>query len=268
VFKEDLIKAIEVWKKLTFTYENDGIFGFKKGDMPELLKPDELERGSIQHVHYITLLVAIDYMREANQLWQAGINTFKDHETKWVFNVTSPNIEDIGLLVKALDKHKISKKYNKDAKIWQRISKSIKEHFNGDMKSFLEVKCQNESEKIYSLMKAIYKKDFPNLTGDKILPLWIRMMEDVCGLKLTGLNRIPLAVDVHIARATIFSGCLIGNGIKTSIPKIMDDINQIWTKVAINLNHENKFIIDEPLWTLSKYGLFVVSVFWTVIKES
>jgi len=254
ILKDNLDRAIKVGKALILAYNGNGIFGHKTGDMPELLKPKNMEEGSIQHVNYISLLVALDYMREANQLWQAGVDTFEDEGTKWVFDVNSPKIDDLNILINALKKHKVSKKYERDAKIWQTIAKSIRELFDGNMKKFLEEKCKNEADQIYSFMKSFYKKEFPNLTGDKILPLWIRMMKDVCKVEIKNINKIPFPVDVHIARSTIFSGCLTGNNIKTSIPKIMPDIDRVWTKVAEQIGEFNKFDLDEPLWTLSKYG--------------
>ena len=254
ILQDNLDRAIQVGKALISAYNGNGIFGHKTGDMPELLKPKNMEEGSIQHVNYITLLVALDYMREANQLWQAGVNTFEDEKTRWVFDVNSLKNDDLDLLIDTLKRHKVSKKYERDAKIWQTIAKSIRELFDGNMKKFLEEECKNEANQIYSFMKSFYKKEFPNLTGDKILPLWIRMMKDVCGVEINNINKIPFPVDVHIARATIFSGCLVGNNVKTSIPKIMPDIDRIWTKVAEHIEDLNKFDLDEPLWTLSKYG--------------
>ncbi|MBI2130893.1 N-glycosylase/DNA lyase [Candidatus Woesearchaeota archaeon] len=254
ILQDNLDRAIQVGTTLISAYNGKGVFGHRTGDMPELLKPKNMEEKSIQHVNYITLLVALDYMREANQLWQAGVNTFEDEETRWVFDVNSLKIDDLDLLMETLKKHKVSKKYERDAKIWQTIAKSIRELFDGNMKKFLEEDSKNEAGHIYSFMKSFYKKEFPNLTGDKILPLWIRMMKDVCGVEFKNINKIPIPVDVHIARATIFSGCLGGNNVKTSIPKIMPDIDRIWTEVAERTDDFNKFDLDEPLWTLSKYG--------------
>ena len=254
VIQIDTERAIKVGSILLNTYEKIGIFGYKMGDMPELLKPKSLKRGSLQHVHYLTLLVALDYMRDANQLWQAGVNTFNDKEVRWVFDINSEKLEDLNTLIKALQKHKVSKKPIKDAKIWQKIAFSIKEKFSGNMIKFLTGECKNNAENIFSRMKTLYKKDFPNLTGNKILPLWIRMLKEVCGVSITNLNKIPFPVDVHTARATIFTGCLKGEGIKTSITEIAPKVDEVWTKAAEQNKKFEKFDLDEPLWTLSKYG--------------
>lgn len=254
MMQDNLDRAIKVGRILISAYKNDGIFEHKTEDMPELLKSTNMKKGSVQHVNYITLLVALDYMRPANQLWQAGVKTFEDEDTKWVFDVTSPKLEDINLLIDALKKHKTSKKPEKDARIWQTIAKNIRKLFDSNMKKFLETECKNEAELIYCKMKSLYKKDFPNLTGDKILPLWIRMMKDVCGIEIKKIEKIPFPVDVHTARATVFTGCLTGNNIKTSVSKIRTDVDRIWENAAEQTKEFNKFDLDEPLWILSKYG--------------
>lgn len=142
MLQDNIEKAVEVGKSLISAYNGGGIFGHATGDMPELVSPKGMERGSIQHVNYITLLVALDYMREAVQLWKAGIKTFEDDDTRWVFDVNSPKIDDLDLLIETLRKYKVSKKYKKDAKIWQKNAKSIRDLFEGDMKKFLEEECK------------------------------------------------------------------------------------------------------------------------------
>jgi len=250
----DTDRATRVGSVLLNAYKKTGIFGYKIENMPELSKPKGLKRASLQHIHYITLLVALDYMKDANQLWQAGVNTFNDKEVRWVFNINSEKLKNLNTLIKALQKHKVSKKPIKDAKIWQKIAFSIKRKFGGNIIRFIAGECKNNAEDIFSRMKTLYRKDFPNLTGNKILPLWIRMLKEVCRVKITNLNKIPFPVDVHTARATIFTGCLKGESIKTSIAEIAPKVDEVWTKAAEQSKKFGKFDLDEPLWTLSKYG--------------
>jgi hypothetical protein len=250
----DIERAVQVGKKLLEAYHNEGIFEHKTENMPELLKPEDLTIGSYEHVNYITLLVALDYMREANQLWRSGIETFNDKEVRWVFDVNSEKINNINLLINGLQKHKVSKKYNRDAKIWQKIALSIKEHFNGSMKSFIENECNSDAKSIFDKIRSVYKNSFPNLKGNKILPLWIRMMRDVCELNIQNINSILLPVDVHVARATIFTGCIYGAKINTNIQNIRLLVDEVWKEAAKQSGEFNKLDVDEPLWTLSKYG--------------
>jgi len=64
-----------------------------------------------------------------------------------------------------------------------------------------------------------FKQLFPYFSGDKIFPLWIRMLYDNVEIKLQNIDKIPIPVDVHIARATFTTGCLTGN-YEGTIPKV------------------------------------------------
>ena len=53
-----------------------GIFG--RVEMPEDLLPKGVIRGSLEHLLFITLTVAIDYQRDANILWEVSRKTWED----------------------------------------------------------------------------------------------------------------------------------------------------------------------------------------------
>jgi hypothetical protein len=46
------------------------------------------------------------------------------------------------------------------------------------------------------------RSDFPHLMGEKIAPLWIRMLRDNIGIELSGHEDVPIPVDVHLLRAS------------------------------------------------------------------
>jgi hypothetical protein len=66
----------------------EGIFGHHT--MPGDLLPhcgsdlaaSGVERGSYEHLMFVTLVVSIDYQRDADQLWAAGRKTFEDSRTR------------------------------------------------------------------------------------------------------------------------------------------------------------------------------------------
>lgn len=102
----------------------------------------------------------------------------------------------------------------------------------------------------------MFKKRFPYLSGNKIFPLWIRMLHDNIGIKLNNIDKIPIPVDVHIARATFATGCLTGKYTGT-IQDIAPKIDETWRKIIESINHPQlkyRLQMDEPLWHLSKYG--------------
>jgi len=57
-------------------------------------------------------------------------------------------------------------------------------------------------------------RKFPYLAGasgnSKILSLWIRMLHDEIDINLKNLEKVPIPIDIHTARATLTTGCLVG----------------------------------------------------------
>jgi len=93
--------------------------------------------------------------------------------------------------------------------------------------------------------------------------LWLRILRDIAGLEnLKNLEKIPIPVDVHIARASNFLGVIKNNDgsilKEDKLPKCYGNIRDAWSKSVEGLNINGKEIIaldmDEPLWLLSRYG--------------
>jgi hypothetical protein len=163
-----------------------------------------------------------------------------------------------------MQKHSLSKKHKKDADIWRTVGITFYKKWNGDPKKFLQ-DCNWDSITILKRLKSdthLYNNrnvyDFPYLRGDKIGPLWLRMLRDNVGiLGLKNLDQVPIPVDIHVARATLSLGIVKGfyNG---NLYNLFDYIRKAWSESVKGLNDKNKPMIaldvDEPLWHLSKYG--------------
>jgi len=239
---------------------DEGIFG--KNVMPEdLLWGSGLEgigvkRDSYEYLMFITMVVSIDYMRDADKLWEAGRRTMEDPETRWLFNPTSAMDRPIDEIMATMKKHKLSRKHTRDADFWKRISKSFALFYDSDPGKLIK-ECGSDAMKLYERKCDVrFKKDFPSLSGDKIFPLWIRMLHDNLGIELKNLGRIPIPVDVHVARATFMTGCLTGE-FKGSIAEVSQKIDEAWKTIIAGLHHPKltyALQLDEALWHLSKNG--------------
>jgi hypothetical protein len=240
----------------------EGIFGHNI--MPEDFLPcwgsdlsaSNIEKGSHEHLMFIALVVSIDYQRDADQLWEAGRRTFEDEGTRWLFFPTELVKRDFNEVVKAMKVHKLSKKPQKDAGIWFRVSRSIFELHGSNPLNIIK-ECNYDALEVFNKKFDLrFKKQFPYLSGDKIFPLWIRMLHDNAGVELKNLDKIPIPVDVHVARATFTTGCLTGK-YKGTISKISPKIDEAWNKAIELVRHPKltyRLQLDEPLWHLSRYG--------------
>jgi len=234
----------------SFNDSEKGIFGYR--EMPEDLLPSSISEGSLEHLMFITMCTSIDYQRDADQLWEAGRKTIDDDATKWIYDPESVISRSDNELITAMNKYNLSKKHEKDAlKIWKPISTSFIKNFNGDPRNLFE-KSDYDAQKIYYNVKGRYKRYFPYLSGNKILSLWIRMINDVLHIELKNIDKIPIPVDRHIARATLRLGLLKGT-YYGDISGIFQLIDSVWAEACEDLPYY-RLQLDQPLWHLSKHG--------------
>lgn len=163
-----------------------------------------------------------------------------------------------------MQKYRLSKKPQQDADTWHTIGVVFYQKWQSDPRNFL-ASCNWSSPLILARLKKdnhlIAGKrllDYPFLRGDKIGPLWIRMLRDNAGVtQIQNLDKTPIPVDIHIARATLSLGIVRGQ-YKGHLDSIFEIIRQAWFTSSAGLVVDERNMIaldvDEPLWHLSKYG--------------
>src|SRR3989338_2287013 len=247
------IKNIELIREISLALFNDhqqknGVFKIFPFS-PEYTLPDGMVEGSNEHLIFITLTVSIDYMRDAEKLWEQSRDAWLNFETRWIFDpkqVIERKIESLISLFKSIrDRRPI-----KDAEIWFTICNKLLE-FNGDVYSLLE-KLKFDAVKISDYIDED-KKDFPYLSGFKIKPLWLRMINDTAGIKLNRIEEIPIPIDVHTARMTLrlvfdedFDGVIT--------QQLRERIQTAW-KLILKDTQIYPIQLDQPLLLLGKYKL-------------
>ncbi len=247
---------------LYYSFSTKGIHG--RNDMPEDIIPNSITKGSLDHLLFITLTTSIDYQRDAPALWESSRKTFDDPETRYLFNPKLLHETPLSKIVEDMQKYKLAKKPRKDAIIWRTVGVTFYKKWEGDPRNFLK-SCDWDSPLILSRLRNsthLYNNklvpDYPYLRGFKIGPLWLRMLRDNLGIKeLKNLEKVPIPVDVHIARATLTTGIIRGR-IKCSFNEMFEHIRKAWFESVNGLSINNRPMIaldvDEPLWHLSKYG--------------
>jgi len=260
---KDIRKAKQVAKILHSKFNSqEGIFGHNT--MPEDLKPNTIKWGSeisgasqYEYLMFITMVVSIDYMRDANKLWESGRRTFDDTSTKWLFfpkEIVKHNIEDVK---KSMQKYKLSKRPNKDTKIWFKVAESLNNFYDGNPLNIVKEVNFDASKISNKKFDPTFKERFPYFAGRKIFPLWIRMLKDNININMKNLDKVPLPVDVHVSRSTFTTGALKGEYNGNINNEIYNLIYEVWRAAINQLNDSNltyALQLDEPLWHLSKYG--------------
>jgi hypothetical protein len=244
--------------------------------MPEDILPKGVQKGSLEHILFITLTVSIDYQRDAEVLWASSRQTYEDPESLYLFNPQILHEAPFSKIVRDMQKYKLSKKPQQDAKIWHTVGVTFFKKWQGAPRNFL-ASCNWDAPLILTRLKVDSHLengkrvlDFPFLRGDKIGPLWLRMLRDNAGLiqinnmdeipmpiGIRNLDKIPIPVDIHVARATLSLGVVRGQ-YKGPIDSLYETIRQAWFESVKGLNVDGRLMIaldvDEPLWHLSRYG--------------
>lgn len=252
-------------KLLHNSFATTGILGHT--EMPEDVLPSGAERGSLDHLLFITLTVSIDYQREANALWKVSRRSFEDPKIRYLYDPESLHLAPPRKVVEDMQKYGLSKKPKKDAFIWRTVGVTFFKKWQGDPRLFLDDCEWNSPTALKRLKQDTHSyagrqvPDYPYLRGDKIGPLWLRMLRDNVGVtKLRELEAVPIPVDIHVARSSLTTGVVRGE-YSGNLSGLFEHIRKAWFESVDGLTVKDRSMIaldvDEPLWHLSKYGCTV-----------
>ncbi len=164
-------------KLLHRAFTTTGIHG--RTDMPEDVVPEGVERGSLEHILFITLAVSIDYQRDAPALWESARRTHEDLETRYLFVPECLHETPRTKVAQDLQRYGLSKKRKRDAHIWRTVGVTFFKKWGGAPKLFL-ADCGWDASVILQRLRDdshFYNKrlvpDYPYLRGPKIGPLWL-----------------------------------------------------------------------------------------------
>jgi len=243
-------------------FSTTGIHGHT--EMPEDILPTGVSSGSLEHLLFITLTVAIDYQRDAIGLWRSSRVTFEDPRTRYLFDPQALHEAAFSKIIADMQRHGLSKKPERDARTWQTIGVTFFKKWSGNPRRLLADAGWDAPTVLKRLRRDTHTQrgravpDFPFLRGPKIGPLWLRMLRDNVGIAdLKVMDQVPIPVDIHVARASLCLGVVKGrfNG---PLPELFEHIRSAWFQSVKGLHVRDRAMIaldmDEPLWHMSKYG--------------
>ncbi|MFQ5531238.1 MAG: N-glycosylase/DNA lyase [Candidatus Nanoarchaeia archaeon] len=218
---------------------------------PEFDLPEKMDKGSEEHLAYQTLTLSLNYMRDAQKLYKQSHDAWLSSENKWIFYPDEVMEKGIEKLTKLFNQIK-DQRPNQDSRIWFTICKTIHERFEGSIRKMFKI-LEEDAIKISDYVEQ-NKKNFPYLAGNKIKPLWLRVINDTAGIRLNRIKDIPIPVDVHTARLSLkilFNESF--KGVVTNDTRIK--VQEGWKQV-LESEEFYPLQLDEPLWILGKYKLF------------
>lgn len=173
--------------------------------MPEDENPG-LDRESPENYIYFTLPMALNYQRNSYILWECANKAWQDESTRDIFNPAAVADMSEDELREKLMKHKVALQRVRHPATWKTICRTIQNDFGGDVRRLF-------SENGYSVQRikayiAEHKKEFPYLSGNKIVNYWLYVMEQYTDAGFADREYITVAPDTHVIQASVQLGVI------------------------------------------------------------
>lgn len=241
-FAIDDLKAIKIAGKLFEQFYNRKGF-FKHYSMPEYILPRNLKGGSREHALFLTYVISIDKLTDAEKLWRKSRGSYELYPERF----TPKDILKLGpRTVETFTRGLGARFYSSAAKTWIKISNILADKYGSDPRNITSqpLTIQELKEKI---------DEFPQLRGPKLINFYIRAMGETGLFKVKNLDELDVAVDKQVARFTMYTGVLkllseqfIGCAQENPLREL---IEEAWRNAAKKLGTA-PWKLDEPIWTI------------------
>ncbi len=206
---------------------------------------------------FLTFIAAMDRARDATRLWNKGVELFQSYPE--LFEPAEVAALSISTLRERLSHFGVSQRHGIDSSAWNVIAHSLAA--GGNPVSRVVDSGVGSAEELLSYLRSSYggQTRFPLLRGPKIGPMWMRMLVAPGGAKIDGIDIIPVAVDVHVRRATRILGVL--DTTSMSEGEARQGIQDTWRAVLATTKiggvpgiTNTCAALDPALWWFGKYG--------------
>lgn len=182
-----------------------GVLGESWADLPEVWAQPDADPTSRRL--WLTFVAAVDRARDAAALWRAAHDAWA--VDRWLFDPDAVARRLFSELADTLRLHGLSQRHMPDTAAWRSIAEAlvspqcpppIRDAVSG---------TPTPAPSVLRGLEATWPHGtpmFPQLSGPKIGPMWVRMLVYPGGSPISGLDVIPVAVDTHVQRVTEMLG--------------------------------------------------------------
>ena len=164
-FKIDGSKAVKIAEKLLDLFYNRKGF-FQNYSMPEYILPRNLVKGSREHALYLTYVISIDYMTDAEKLWRNSRGAYELYPERF----KPENIVKMGDRTLRAFVRRLGARFSTTGmSTWRKISTILLDKYEGDPRNITR-----QSLTIKEIKKRL--NEFPYLRGNKLSNFYIRAM--------------------------------------------------------------------------------------------
>ncbi len=216
--------------------------------MPEDSNPGFSKNEHEERIAYFTLPMALNYQRDSYKLWEAALKTYRDPETRFVFDAEKAAVSSEKDLRAALTKYKLALQPNKHIHTWKTIAQTV--HGNwGSFTNFLD-SVNADFLQLKDTVAVKHKKGFPYLSGPKIFNYWSFVIGTYGKMPLSNRNRIEIAPDTHITQCSIKLGVITE---EEALLLSKDQISDRWREF-LDGSGIDPIDMHPPLWFWSRNG--------------
>ena len=240
--REEILRKV---RQLILLYKSGKLGG---SIMPEDSNPG-FAKGSKENYTYFTLPIALNYQRNSYKLWEAAVATLSDPETADVFDITSVACMSEQLLQEKLTQYKLALQRNKQPAIWKTLCCTFHERYSDDIRNLFEE--QGRSVKSIKEYMSSNKKQFPYLSGNKIMNYWLYVVENYTDMVFVDRREITVAPDTHIIQSSEKLGVISSEEKASS--KVQEMVSHAW-EIILSGTEICPIDIHTPLWLWSRSG--------------
>lgn len=224
---------------------------YKDGELGGEWMPEDKNPGydinSKENYLYFTLPMALNYQRNSYKLWESAYETTKDKDTRSVFDPYKVIDMSEEQLREYLLKYKVALQRIKQPEIWRRLCITFVEEFDGDIRNIFR-ENDNSAKQVKEYMLS-HKKEFPYLSGNKIMNYWLYVMDQYTDLSIIDKENISVAPDTNVIQASLKLNLINENEYNSS--KVQEIVANKWEEVFRETDYK-PIDIHTPLWLWSR----------------
>ena len=208
---------------------------------------------------FLTFVAAMDKMRDTTRLWCAGGELFRTNPE--IFDPVAVSAMPEEALAQLLFDSRVTKYHRPQTRAWRTIAASLASGI-GPVCRVVDSGCGDATELLRDVRSSDSQRQprYPELRGDKISLMWIRMMAEPGKAQIHRLHTVPVAVDVQVRRVTENLGVTRTVGQKLN-SRIKKEIQNAWIDAAATAKIGGPeriagtcSALDPALWFYGKYG--------------
>ncbi len=263
----DISYAAEVAKKVAHDFYTDQLDlsdraagpGRAWSRMPEVECVTRLRRSGVSPRTirlFLTFIAAMNRPRDSARLWNNGVQLFYQYPE--LFDPAETSVMPLASVRRYLSQYGVSLRHESDSFAWHVIARNLT-HDN-PIRRVVNDGVGNAGELLQYLHTSSQEQTrFPLLRGPKIGPMWMRMLVAPGGATIANMDIIPVAVDVHVCRATKNLGVADTGGLSRRASRQL--VQDTWQAAVAKTDiggppgiANTCAALDPALWVFGKFG--------------